>query len=74
MAYDLSNVRVLIVDPSPFRRTLFCDVLKAIGIEKFEALGDGTTAYSSSDPVAVRDTIVVRGRECECSSRTDSAN
>ncbi len=46
MAYDLSNVRVLIVDLSPFRRTLFCDVLKAIGIEKFEALGDGTTAYS----------------------------
>ena len=46
MAYDLSNVRVLIVDPNPFRRTLFCDVLKAIGIEKFEALGDGTTAYS----------------------------
>lgn len=45
MAYDLSSIRVLIVDPSPFRRMLFCDVLQAIGIERFESVGDGTAAY-----------------------------
>lgn len=46
MAYDLSNLRILIVDPSPFRRSLFCDVLKAMGVNHFEAIGDGANAYS----------------------------
>ena len=47
MAYDLSDVRILVVDPSPFRRMLICDVLKAIGVEQFEAVDQGTTAYSA---------------------------
>ena len=47
MAYDLSDVRILVVDPSPFWRMLICDVLKAIGVEKFEAVDQGTTAYSA---------------------------
>lgn len=47
MVYDLSDVRILVVDPSPFRRMLICDVLKAIGVEQFEAVDQGTTAYSA---------------------------
>ena len=48
MAYDLSDVRILVVDQSPFRRMLLCDVLKAIGVEKFEAVDQGTTAYRAA--------------------------
>jgi len=52
MAYDLSEIRVLVVDPSPFRRTLFCDVLNAIGVEHYESVGDGTAAYGLFRSVA----------------------
>ena len=48
MAYDLSDVRILVVDPSPFRRILICDVLKAIGVEQFEAVDQGTTVYRAA--------------------------
>jgi two-component system chemotaxis response regulator CheY len=46
MAYDLSNLRVLIVDPSPFRRMLVADVLNAIGINQVESMNEGSGAYS----------------------------
>ena len=46
MAYDLSDVRILVVDPSPFRRMLICDVLKAIGVEQFEAVDQGGDGLS----------------------------
>ena len=48
MAYDLSDVRILVVDPIPFRRMQICDVLKAIGVEQFEAVDQGTTAYRAA--------------------------
>ena len=45
MAYDLSGIRILVVDPSPFRRTLIADVLKALGVMQVEAVSDGAVAY-----------------------------
>ena len=47
MAYDLNNLRVLVVDPTPFRRMLICDVLKAIGVEQFDAVNEGSSAYNA---------------------------
>ncbi len=45
MAYDLSNIRFLVVDPTAFRRMLTCDVLKAIGIEQIAVASDGSKAF-----------------------------
>ncbi len=46
MAYDLSSLRILVVDPSPFRRMLVCDVLNALGINQVESVNEGSSGYS----------------------------
>ena len=47
MAYDLAAVRILVVDPNPFRRMLICDVLKAIGVAQFLPVNESTSAYGA---------------------------
>ncbi len=46
MAYDLSNLRILVVDPSPFRRMLIIDVLGALDVNQVESMSEGSGAYS----------------------------
>jgi two-component system chemotaxis response regulator CheY len=79
MAYDLSDVRILVVDQSSFRRMLICDVLKAIGVEKFEAVDQGTTAYRAASfyiIIAERVMLPLDGLDLACMIRTnpDSPN
>ena len=46
MAYDLSKLRILLVDHQTARRALVQDVLKVIGVEFIETAPDGSSAYS----------------------------
>jgi CheY-like chemotaxis protein len=52
MAYDLTPLRILVVDSSPFRRTLICDVLRALGVYQVTTVSDGTGAYNAFLSVA----------------------
>ncbi len=52
MAYDLTPLRVLVVDSSPFRRTLICDVLRAIGVHQVTTVSDASGGYNAFLSVA----------------------